>query len=163
MSPEAEPDTYDVLLRTDPDERARPGRLFLDDREFVVAPSRHGLSTRLAADALGGLLLGLPEELGLYDPHAVSRTEATHHPDAVRVRYADLDGLAPFARPTGFALHLRVAGRDGRLRLAFRSNDERAETVALARALRDRAREAGAEPDVFDPGGRTRLLSLGGS
>lgn len=160
MPSDADADSYDVLLRTDPDSRARPGRLFLDGGSFLVAPSRHGLPTRLLADALGGLLFHLPESLGLYDPHATTRTEAARHPDAVRVNYADLDGLAPFVRPTGFSLHLRIDGRDDPLRLAFRSSEERDETVELARALRERARDAGATPSVFDPGGRSRLLPL---
>ncbi|MFC6787330.1 hypothetical protein ACFQFH_16095 [Halobaculum halobium] len=156
----AVPDAVDVLLRPTPDDRARPGRAFLGDDALLLAPTRHGRLTRLLAGAANGLLADLPESLGLYDPHAVSRTEATHDPEAVRVRYGDLAGLAPFVRPTGFSLHLRVDGRSEDVRLAFRSDDERAETVALARELRDRARAAGRDLAVFDPGGRTRVLSL---
>jgi len=154
------PDAVDVLLRLDPDERARPGRVFLGDDELLLATTRHGRLTRLLAGAANGLLGDLPESLGLYDPHAVSRTEAVHDPETVRIRYGDLTGLAPFVRPTGFSLHLRVDGRNEDVRLAFRSDDERAEAVSLARALRDRARAAGGDPSVFDPGGRTRVLSL---
>ncbi|WP_348612743.1 hypothetical protein [Halobaculum rarum] len=153
-------DAVDVLLRPTPDERAHPGRAFLGDDELLLAPTRHGRLTRLLAGAANGLLGDLPESLGWYDPHAVSRTEAIHDPEAVRIRYGDLTGLAPFARPTGFSLHLRVDGRNEDVRLAFRSDDERAEAVSLARALRDRARAAGGDPSVFDPGGRTRVLSL---
>ncbi|WP_224332966.1 hypothetical protein [Haloprofundus halobius] len=152
--------SYDVLLRPTPDERFRPGRLFLDDEAFLLTPSRHGRIARFADAAVGGLLGNLPESLGLYDPHAVSQTEATHDPATRRVRYADLDALAPFARPTGFSLALRVTDGADEIRLRFRSNDERAEAVELARTLRRRAREAGAEARVFDPGGRTRLLPL---
>jgi hypothetical protein len=158
----AGPDAVDVLLRPTPDERARPGRAFLGDDELLIAPARHGRLTRLVAGGVNGLLGSLPEAVGLYDPHAVSRTEAVHDPDTLRVRYGDLVGLAPFARPTGFSLHLRVNGRREDVRLAFRSDDERAEAVSLARAIRDRARAAGGDPSVFDPGGRTRVLSLDG-
>ncbi|WP_313691911.1 hypothetical protein [Halorarum halobium] len=154
------PDAFDVILRPTPDESARPGRVFLGDDDVLLAHSRHGRLARFAGGAVNGLFGHLPESLGLYDPHAVSRTEATHDPETVRVRYADIEGLAPFVRPTGFSLHLRVANRPDEIRLAFRSDDERAEAVALARALRGLAREAGAEPTVFDPGGRTRLLPL---
>jgi len=149
-----------VLLRVTPDERARPGRAFLGDDELLLAPTRHGRLARFVAGTVNGLFAHLPESLGLYDPHAVSRTEAVHDPETLRVRYGDLTGLAPFVRPTGFSLHLRVDGRDEDVRLAFRSDDERAEAVSLARALRDRSRAAGGDPSVFDPGGRTRLLSL---
>ncbi|MFB9825645.1 hypothetical protein [Halobaculum roseum] len=158
----AGPDAVDVLLRPTPEERARPGRAFLGDDELLLAPTRHGRLIRLVAGAANGLFGDLPEAMGLYDPHAVSRTEAVHDPETVRIRYGDLTGLAPFARPTGFSLHLRVEGRSEDVRLAFRSDDERAEAVSLARALRDRARAAGGDPSVFDPGGRTRLLSLDG-
>lgn len=155
-------DAVDVLLRPTPDEPARPGRAFLGDDELLLATTRHSRLTRILAGAANGLLADLPESLGLYDPHAVSRTEAVHDPETVRIRYGDLTGLAPFVRPTGFSLHLRVHGRSEDVRLAFRSDDERAETVSLARALRDRARAAGGDPSVFDPGGRTRVLSLDG-
>lgn len=158
----AGPDAVDVLLRPAPDERARPGRAFLGDDELLLAPARHGPVIRSLAGATSGLLGGLPEALGLYDPHAISRTEAVHDPDTLRIRYGDLVGLAPFARPTGFSLHLRVDGRREDVRLAFRSGDERAEAVSLARALRERARDAGGDPGVFDPGGRTRVLPLDG-
>lgn len=152
--------SYDVLLRPSPDDRARHGRAFLTDDVLLLAPSRHGRLARLVGDAVDGLLAGLPESLGLYSPHAVSRTEATHDPETLRVRYADLRGVAPVVRPTGFTLSLRVDGRDEEIRLRFRSADERDETVGLARELRDRAREAGVEVPVYDPGGRGRLLSL---
>lgn len=152
--------SYDVLLRPTPDDRARPGRAFLTDDALLLAPSRHGRFARLVGDAVDGLLFGLPESLGLYSPHAVSRTEATHDPETLRVRYADLRGLAPVVRPTGFTLSLRVDGRDDAIRLRFRSAEERDETVALARELRRRAGEAGSDVAVYDPGGRGRVLSL---
>ncbi|UIP00502.1 hypothetical protein Hbl1158_03830 [Halobaculum sp. CBA1158] len=155
-----DPDAVDVILRAAPDERPRPGRAFLGDDAVLFAPGRHGRLARAVGGAADGLFGGLLESLGLYDPHAVTRTEATHDPDAVRVRYGDVEGLAPFARPTGFSLHLRVAGREDDVRLAFRSADERADAVSLARELRRRARAAGADPEVVDPGGRTRVLSL---
>lgn len=155
-------DAYDVLVRTSPNARARPGRVFLGDDRLLVAPSRHGLPTRLLGDALDGLLLHLPESIGLYDPHAVSRTEAARSPDSLAIRYGDVTGLAPFVRPTGFSLHLRVADREDAVRLAFESSTEREETVELARAIRDRARAAGVDPEVYDPGGRARLLPIEG-
>ncbi|SEO52726.1 hypothetical protein SAMN04487948_10381 [Halogranum amylolyticum] len=155
-----DPRSYDVLLRPTPDDRARPGRAFLTDDALLLAPSRHGRLARVVGDAANGLFGHLPESLGLYDPHAVTRTEAIHGPETLRIRYADLRALAPFVRPTGFSLHLRVDGRSDDVRLAFRSNDERRETVELARELRRRASEAGVEVDYFDPGGRTRLLPL---
>lgn len=46
------------------------------------------------------------------------------------------------------------------IRLGFRSNDERRELGALARAIRERASEAGHEVDLFEPEGRTRLVPL---
>lgn len=153
-------DSYDVLLRPASDDRARPGRLFLDDDVVRVAPGRHGRLVRFLGGAVSGLFGDLPETLGLYDPHAVSRTAAIHDPDTVRFRYGDVVGLSPFARPTGFSLLVRVDGREDDVRLAFRSDDERADAVGLARDLRERARAAGADPTVFDPGGRTRVLSL---
>ncbi|MFC7069835.1 hypothetical protein [Halobaculum lipolyticum] len=156
----ADPDAVDVRLRATTDDRVRPGRAFLGTDDLLVAPARHGRLVQLLGGAANGLFGGLPETLGLYDPHAVSRTAAIHDPDTVRVRYGDVVGLSPFARPTGFSLHVRVDGRDDDLRLAFRSADERAAVVSLARELRDRARAAGADPTVFDPGGRTRLLAL---
>ncbi|SFL24003.1 hypothetical protein SAMN04487950_2991 [Halogranum rubrum] len=154
------PSTYDVLLRPTPDSRYRPGRAFLTSDSLLLATSRHGRLTRLVGDAADGLLFGLPESLGLFSLHAVSRTEATHDPETLRIRYADLRALAPFVRPTGFSLHLRVEGRDDDVRVRFRSNEEKRETVELARELRRRARERGVEVTLFDPGGRTRLLSL---
>ncbi|KTG10787.1 hypothetical protein AUR64_06240 [Haloprofundus marisrubri] len=154
------PSSYDVLLRPTPDARFRPGRLFLGDEAFLLAPSRHGRLARFAYGAVAGLFSNLPESLGLYDPHAVSRAEATHDPETRRIRYANLDALAPFVRPTGFSLALRVTDSDSEIHLRFRSNDERTEAVELARALRRRARSAGVDVSVFDPGGRTRVLSL---
>lgn len=158
------PPSYDLVFRPTPDARARPGRLFLADDYFLLASTRHSRLVRLAGDATNGLFGSLPESLGLYNPHAVTWNEALHDPDARRVYYADIDALAPFVRPTGFSLYVRVGGRSeatDEIRLRFRSSEERRETVELAGELRRRAREAGTEVSVFDPGGRTRLLPLG--
>lgn len=152
--------SYDVLLRETPDDSVRPGRAFLTDDALLLPPSRHGRLTRFVGGAVNGLFGDLPESLGLYSPHTVSRTEATHDPKTLRIRYGEIRALAPFVRPTGFSLHLRVEGRDDEVRIRFRSNEERRETVELARELRRRARERGVEVTVFDPGGRTRLLPL---
>jgi hypothetical protein len=46
------------------------------------------------------------------------------------------------------------------VRIQFRSNEGRRETVEPARELGRRAQDVGAEVSYFDSGGRTRLLSL---
>lgn len=90
----------------------------------------------------------------------MSRAEAAENPGTIRVRYGDVEAMAPVVRPTGFSLHLRVARRSDEIKLGFRSNDERRDLVTLARAIRDRADEAGGDVELFEPEGRTRLVSL---
>lgn len=140
--------------------RVRPGRVFLEESVFLIAPTRQGALARFAGGALNGLFAHLPEELGLYDPFDVSRAEAAENPGTVRVRYGDVEAMAPVVRPTGFSLHLRVTRRGDGIRLDFRSNDERRELVTLARAIRERADEAGREVELYEPNGRTRPVSL---
>ncbi len=142
-----------------PGGRTRPGRVFLDEGVFLTAPTRHGPLARTLGAWSNGLFGYLPESLGLYDPFAVSRAEAIENPETIRVRYGDVEALAPVVRPTGFSLHLRVARR-GEIELGFRSNEERRELVDLARAIHDRATEAGSDVELFEPTGRTRLVSL---
>lgn len=151
--------SINVLINR-PGGRTRPGRVFLDMDGFLIAPTRHGPLARGIGAAANGLLAHIPEEMGLYDPFAVSRGEAMKNPGTVRVRYGDVEAMAPVVRPTGFSLHLRVAGRSEDVRLGFRSNEERRELVELARAIRKRADEAGRDVGLFEPGGRTRLVSL---
>lgn len=139
--------------------RTLPGRVFLDEGVFLIAPTRHGPLARTLGAWANGLLAHLPEEVGLYDPFAVSRAEAIENPETIRVRYGDVEAMAPVVRPTGFSLHLRIAHRE-EIELGFRSNEERRELVDLARTIRDRANEAGREVDLFEPAGRTRLVSL---
>ena len=153
------PDTVNVLIDRERT-RTRPGRVFLDRDVFLIAPTRHGPVGRTLGAWSNALFAHLPEELGLYDPFAVSRSEATNNPETVRVRYGDVEAMAPGVRPTGFSLHLRIARRPDEIRLGFRSNEERRELLLLSRAIRDRANAAGTEVDLFEPKGRTRLVSL---
>ncbi|ELY38155.1 hypothetical protein [Halalkalicoccus jeotgali] len=152
-------ETVNVLIDP-PDGQKKPGRVFLERGVFLLAPTRHGPLARTLGAWANGLFAHLPEEIGLYDPFAVTREEARADPGTVRVRYGDVEAMAPVVRPTGFSLHLRVARREDAVRLEFRSNEERRELVTLARAIRDRAREAGRDVGRFDPGGRTRPVSL---
>lgn len=153
------PKPVNVLIDR-PGDRTRPGRVFLEDGVFLIAPTRRGPLARFMGGALNGLFAHLPEELGLYDPFDVSRAEAAENPGTIRVRYGDVEAMAPVVRPTGFSLHLRVARRSDEIQLGFRSNDERRDLVTLARAIRDRADEAGGDVELFEPEGRTRLVSL---
>ncbi|WP_122090319.1 hypothetical protein [Halalkalicoccus subterraneus] len=147
------------VLINPPDGRKKPGRVFLDRGVLLIAPTRHDPLARALGAWANGLFADLPEELGLYDPFAVTREEAANDPETVRVRYGDVEAMAPVVHPTGFSLHLRVARRE-EIRLGFRSNDERGQLVTLARAIRDRAHEADREVELYEPDGRTRPVSL---
>lgn len=154
-----QPKPVNVLIDW-PEGRTQPGRVFFDEGVFLIAPTRHGPLARTLGAWSNGLFAHIPEEIGLYDPFAVSRDEAAENPETIRVRYGDVEAMASVVRPTGFSLFLRVARRDDDIRLGFRSNEERRELVALARAIRERANEAGTEIELFEPGGRTRPVSL---
>ncbi len=127
--------------------------VFLKQGVFLIAPTRRGPLARSVGGTPNGLFAHLSEGLGLYDPFDVSGAEAAENPGTIRVRYVDVEAMAPVVRPTGFSLHLRVAGRSDEIQLGFRSNDERRDLVTLARAIRDRADEAGGDVEPFEPGG----------
>ncbi|KYH27567.1 hypothetical protein HAPAU_02350 [Halalkalicoccus paucihalophilus] len=152
-------ETVDVLIDP-PDSRKKPGRVFLGTGVLLIAPTRHSPLARTIGAWANGLFAHIPEEIGLYDPFAVTREQAANDPEAVRIRYGDVEAMAPVVRPTGFSLYLQVARRSDEIRLGFRSNNERGQLVALARAIRDRAREAGREVELYEPDGRVRLVSL---